>query len=210
MPLKLTYLICEAGRVSLFSTWFLFVFFLLFSLTRELFAHLGSSVFSVCRFLFAAAVDYYSQTETEKKSRQTVRAGFHSGPCNELVALLLLLFLFFLCPFFPSPSLHLPVPQRVRKFDQLIKLIGIESIIEQEEENRGKAPTGIMDDVFARVPDCRYCSRIGLFMFSLSVCYSSSSMLNFFLFFPRLRPLLIHIHVLHIWRIDLFSSVCCW
>lgn len=76
------------------------------------------------------------------------------------------------------------MPQRVRKFDQLIKLIGIESIIEQEEENRGKAPTGIMDDVFARVPDCRYCSRIGLFVFSLSVCYSSSSMLNFFPFFP--------------------------
>lgn len=182
--------------------------FLFSSLTRELFAHLGSSVFSVCRFLFAAAVDYCSPTETEKKSRQTVR-GFHSGPCNELVALLLLLFSIFPSPFFPSPSLHLPVPQRVRKFDQLIKLIGIESIIEQEEENRGKAPTGIMDDVFARVPDCRYCSRIGLFMFSLSVCYSSSSMLNFFPF-SRLLPLLIHIHVLHIWRIDLFSSVCCW
>ena len=27
-----------------------------------------------------------------------------------------------------------------------------------------------MDDVCARVPDCRYCSGIGLFMFSLSIC----------------------------------------
>lgn len=120
-------------------------------------------------------------------------------------------FFFFFLRSFRSPSLHLPEPQRVRKFDQLIKLIRIESIIgrrrRKKEEEKGKAPTGIMDDVFARVPDCRYCSRIGLFMFSLSVC--SSSMLTFPPFF-FLSLFCIHIHVLHIWRMGLFSSVCCW